>query len=286
MEVRSLPEKYPESAIQNSRLRNESDINLPSDTFVESDQDLQSVGSVEVKFLHPSKRHRLDMSGSSRSEAQEAGLVAQQSARKRCRGFLSSNRQRSGSSTSKKSQSKNIDRFNKLMNKLEYEALITAAKLSDDLVAAHSLLKNTQDFCRKVQIGLGKKYRIHVVLESAIPGRDIHRKYRGIIPVFSNTLLPALESGVLSSSIVAGSMSEALEVAERVALLGHAIAIEDFDLTATPTSPSLRLSTRMPGRRLKAINASDRSKLVNSAISSFLDTESTAEAAANELRQI
>ena len=67
---------------------------------------------------------------------------------------------------------------------------------------------------------------------------------------------------------------------------GHAIVIEDFDLTPTHTSPSVRLSTWMPGRRLKAINASDRSKLVTSAISSLLDRESSAEAAANELRQM
>ena len=182
---------------------------------MESDQDLQSVGSVEVNHLHSSKRPRLDVSGVSRTGAQEEGLVAQQSARKRRRSFSSSNRQRSGSNTSKKSQSKNIDHFNKLMNKPEDEALITAANLSNDPVAAQYFLKNTQDFCRKVQIALGKKYRIRVVLESAIPVRDIHRKYRGIIPIFSNTLLPALESGVLSASIVAVSMSEALVVAER-----------------------------------------------------------------------
>lgn len=175
-----------------------------------------------------------------------AAIRAQRTARSRRLGFYSTIPQRSTPSkdTQVEDNAKNEEkkRYLEFPESLETEAILTVAKLSSSPVEMHRLLGKLQGFVRKLQFVLGQSYRIHVLVESAIPGMDINRKYRGCIPIVSSTLLPAIESDVLGSSIVANTMNTTLSVPEVVAKAGNVVRITAFDLVSTPAESSLQLS--------------------------------------------
>lgn len=53
------------------------------------------------------------------------------------------------------------------------------------------------------------------------------------------TFLPAVEADVVGLSIIAVTMSETLEVTERVCISDHAVRIEGFGFISAPKSPSV-----------------------------------------------
>ncbi len=89
---------------------------------------------------------------------------------------------------------------------------------------------------------------MHVLIESAIYGHEINRKYRGCIPIHSITLLPAIEAEVVGSSVAAVCTCESLHIGEPVEIGNQAVRIEDFDLMSKPRASPICLSNWMPGK--------------------------------------
>lgn len=120
------------------------------------------------------------------------------------------------------------ENFTRMLYTLEQEVVITAAKLSKDPACVKVLLENLQSLSRQLQKVLGSQYRIHVLLESAVPGVEINRNYRGCITLYSSTLLPDIEADVVGLSIAAAVMCETLEVAECVCVSDNSVRSHKF----------------------------------------------------------
>lgn len=156
------------------------------------------------------------------NEISDAAVHAHSIARSRRRGLAATNLQgyrnpsRPASAARKiKNKNANVIFSYRLLDLMD-EVLSITTNLSDDPTKIHGLHASLQDFGRKVQILLGKSYRLHILVESAIPNRDICRKYRGCVPLFSTTLLPAFEVKSACKGMVAGMLTEALSISECV----------------------------------------------------------------------
>ena len=176
--------------------------------------------------------------------------------------------------------------FSERMNALEKEALLVAAGLGSDPASLHALFEKLQEFCRKIQRILGNQYRLHVLVESAISGVEVNRKYRGCVPLFSSTLLPAISSTTVGSAVASVVLSEGLAIFEAVASADKAVEIDTFDLISTLKAPELRLSSWIPGEVVDASKCRGRSLLGLTVMAQFDDSPSRRLKAADNLASI
>lgn len=90
----------------------------------------------------------------------------------------------------------------------------------------------------------------------------------------------------MSPFFVAVTVSEALEVAERVCVSDHAVRIEAFDLISTPHCPPIRVSSWIPGSVVPPNKVSADFLVGLTALSAFPHCEKSAREATEELRNM
>lgn len=106
------------------------------------------------------------------------------------------------------------------------------------------------------------------------------------MPLFSMTLLPALNVKSGGANLVAYVLSEALAVSELYLTSNTAIKNDTFDPIASPRAPEIRLSTWMPDKWVNSENVRGRALLGLPALACFDDTPGRSLEAAELLRNM
>lgn len=127
---------------------------------------------------------------------------------------------------------------------------------------------------------------MHVLIESAISGIEINRKYRRFVPLFSYTILPAIEATAIESAAAAMVMTEGLAVCKGVASSDKAVEVYLFDLVSAPKAPKIRLSSWISGEVVDASRATGRSLCGLTSMAPFNDSAHSILKATQELRDM